>query len=178
MSNSKIELSVKNRVIITSVVTLLVWVVLLWDHFHGGVPMHHIMDREDMPALSNWWGGVLVPLLTWVVLYRIVNRNGGIVTIGKGVFYRFVLGLLFGLGISYFFTLGSDAPDYMLLGLFILAPFVPLYLGEYLLGFVLGTMYTLGGVLPVMFGLILITIYAVLYKVPRFVFNYVRSKTS
>ena len=64
----------KTRLYSTVLVTVAIWALLAWDHFHGGVPSHHILAREDLPEISNWWGGVLLPLLTWFLLYRVEKR--------------------------------------------------------------------------------------------------------
>ena len=51
----------KKSLYITGIVTAGIWSLLLWDHFNGGVPSHHIMHQKDLPAISNWWGGLLLP---------------------------------------------------------------------------------------------------------------------
>ena len=63
-----------------------------------------------------------------------------------------------------------------MLGLFGLSLFVPLYYGEYLVGFTLGTMFVFGANIPIIGGLVLITIFFVLYKLPRFIYRFVQSK--
>ncbi|HEY2092410.1 MAG TPA: hypothetical protein VGJ81_11010 [Thermoanaerobaculia bacterium] len=30
---------------------------------HGGVPVHPILRRADMPGISNWWGALIIPAL-------------------------------------------------------------------------------------------------------------------
>jgi hypothetical protein len=62
------------RILITSVVTILIFGLLLWGHFHGGVPAHHILNQKDLPEISNWWGGLLLPILTWFLFGRIETR--------------------------------------------------------------------------------------------------------
>ena len=64
----------KTSLYFTGIVTIAIWSLLAWNHYHGGVPSHHILHREDLPAISNWWGGLLLPLLTWFLLYRIQKR--------------------------------------------------------------------------------------------------------
>ena len=44
-------------------VTLL---ILLWEYFNGGVVSHNLLAREDLPAFSNFWGLLTVPLLFWI----------------------------------------------------------------------------------------------------------------
>jgi hypothetical protein len=168
----------KIRIYLTLLVTLFIWGLLIWDYFHGGVPSHHILAREDMPAFSNWWGGILIPVLTWFLTFRIQKRvaTQHLNEIPKNVWLSFLAALLFGILLSVFFMLRiSDLSGYMLLSVFVLALFFPLYRSEYLLGFILGLVYTFGGVLPILIGSILITGAFTIYKLIRpmimFVFN-------
>ena len=152
-----------------------IWLLLAWDHFHGGVPNHHLLAREDLPAVSNWWGGILVPILTWFLLYRIQKRmsvdnanNSHPLTNHSDILYGFFGALLFGVALSLFFTFeNEDMPFYMLMALFVLALFKPVYRAECFLGFLLGMTYTFGGVLPVGIGAILVLLCAILYLLIR-----------
>jgi hypothetical protein len=49
------------RPIVTVIISVLVFVFLLWDYFNGGVPSHHILHQKDLPAISNWWNLLLIP---------------------------------------------------------------------------------------------------------------------
>ena len=62
------------RIPLTITVTILIFALLIWQHFHGGVPSHHILHQADLPSISNWWGGLLLPVLTWVLSDKIQNR--------------------------------------------------------------------------------------------------------
>ena len=53
---------------LTVVATLALWSLLLWQHFHQGVPAHHLLDNPDLPVVSNWYGGLLLPVLAWGLL--------------------------------------------------------------------------------------------------------------
>ena len=63
-----------------------------------------------------------------------------------------------------------------MLGLFILALFLPLYFGEYLVGFTIGAMYVFGANIPLIGGVILLLILLILYKFPRMIIMFVQSK--
>ena len=39
---------------------------LAWEHTHGGVQSHHFLARPDLPAISNWWGLIILPSLGWL----------------------------------------------------------------------------------------------------------------
>jgi len=159
------------RLYITGLVTLSIWMLLVWQHFHDGVPSHYILNRADMPAFSNWWGGLLLPSLTWFLLLRIHKRivrhndeKSGSKKHLISIIIGFVGALLFGVMISVAFMNGhEDTTSYMVLTLFPLALLLPIFRAEYLLGFVLGMTYTFGAVLPTGFGLLLVFIFAVLY---------------
>ncbi len=161
----------KTRVYFTGIITISIWSLLIWGHFHGGVPSHHILAREDLPEISNWWGGLLIPLLSWFLIYRIqkrINKNPKVSNLPVSVLYGFLSALTFGILLSIFFTLGdSDIPGYMVQGVFIVALFLPIYRSEYLLGFVIGMTFTFGTVLPTAIGCILALISAVLYLFVR-----------
>jgi MFS family permease len=173
----------RSRIYFTVIITLAIWGLLAWNYLHGGVPSHHILAREDMPSISNWWGGLLLPVLTWFLLYRAQKRLNLLaakksmgemkvkVAIGFGV------GLLFGLLLSIFFVLGiSELPGYMILSVFIGALFFPVYRAECLLGFVIGMTYTFGAVLPTAIGSMLALVGALIYLLIRPAMLFVISK--
>ena len=147
------KLTLKTRLIFTGIVTIFIWGHLAWDYFHEGVPTHRILHREDLPGISNWWGGIVLPLITWFLLYLIqnrmnVNNKSNINSNSIHFVYRFLGAFLFGILLSIFFIIGSDMSGYMMIGIIPLSFFIPLYRPEYLLGFVLGATYTFGAILP------------------------------
>lgn len=179
--NEKISLNTK--LYFTGIVTIGIWSLLAWDHYHGGVPSHHLLNRKDLPAISNWWGGLLLPLLTWFLLDRIQKRfmqdkveKSTVLKRRAKIIYRFTCALLFGILLSLFFTFGyTDISGYMFIVLFLLALFFPVYRAECLLGFVIGMTFTFGGVLPTAVGSILVLIGALLYLYVRPAILYISS---
>ncbi len=164
------------RILITGVVTILILVLLLWQYFHGGVPSHHILNREDLPKISNWWGGLLLPILTWLLLSKIENRiskkdysltqqtkNQNIRILGL-----FLLGLIFGIVLATSF-MNDYKPflDNVLYIFLILSLIVPIYYSEFILGFVLGMTYTFGAILPTAFILIIAVLGFLIYRFIR-----------
>jgi hypothetical protein len=184
--NEKMFSALRLRLYGTGIVTLAIWSLLLWNYFHGGVPSHHILARRDLPEISNWWGAVVLPLLTWFLLTRIQKRvvsakdeqaPAVAASFPMSIVYAFAGTLLFGILLSVFFSLHyTDIPGYMLQGLFLLALFLPLYRAEYLLGFVIGMTYTFGAVLPTGIGSIIALICAVIYLFLRRAILFVVSK--
>jgi hypothetical protein len=174
----------KTRLWLTGIVTIAIWSLLIWNHYHGGVPSHHILARKDLPEISNWWGGLLLPLLTWLLLYRIqkrlllnsVDKSATLMLPVNNILFGFAGALLFGILLAAFFTFGyADIPGYMLIGLLLLALFFPIYRAECLLGFVIGMTFTFGAVLPTGVGSLLALTGAVLYLAVRPVILYVTS---
>lgn len=172
-------MSFKIRVYCTAFVTLVICSLLAWNYYHGGVPSHHVLAREDLPLISNWWGAVLLPLLTWFLSGRVQKRiqqkgtDFSATTIPVKIIYAFLTALLFGATLATFFTVGPEEYcGYMLMSVLALAFFLPVYRAECLLGFVLGMTYTFGAVLPTLIGTVLLLISVVLYKLLRPAFLY------
>lgn len=163
----------RSRLYFTGFATLAIAALLTWNYFDGGVPSHHVLADESLPLISNWWGALLIPSLTWFLTYRIQKRvypAGNAETSKKlnQALIGFVAALIFGALLAAFFTLGlSDLPGYMLLGLLPIAFFLPIYRAECLLGFVFGMTYTFGAVLPTGVGTILALIGAAIYLLIR-----------
>lgn len=183
----KKKLTLKFRLIFTGIVTLLVGLHLAWDYFHGGVPSHHLLNNEDLSAISNWWGVLILPVFTWFLLSQIKKRGNP----AKGpdrfdswlaIRCGFFSTLLFGLALSYFFTIGSDIPGNMMLGLLAISFVIPIHRPEYLLGFILGMFYTFGVILLVTIGTVLWLLFTVYYKLIRrgvlFLFSKINSTTA
>jgi hypothetical protein len=122
--------------------------LLAWQHLHGGVPAHHLLGREDLPSISNWWGLAGLPALTWFLLGRIERRRP--VADSPAPASGFAGALVFGALLALFFGLGrGDMCEHLVEGLPLIALTYPIYRAECVLGFVLGMTYTFGPVLPV-----------------------------
>ena len=163
------KLSGNRRILITGIVTLLVWGHILWDYFHGGIPTHYVLHDKDLPGIPNWWGGIILPIFTWFLLYRIHKR---IDAVGnreslRVIALRFLAGLAFAITISVCFLNDIDVVDYLMGLLFLLAFIFPLYKSEYLLGWVIGAAYTFGAIIPMGFGSMLCLLFFLFYKGTR-----------
>jgi len=129
-----------------------------WEYGHGGVAAHHPLNDATLPAISNWWGLLVVPLLVWFGIKRIDRRAATLVQAGSRerfatlVRLRFVLALAWGGALALAFSYGHPAVNMLFIGAFVLAPLVHGYRAEYLLGFALGMTFTFGAVLPVLVG--------------------------
>lgn len=130
-----------------------------WEHTHGGVALHHLLNRADLPAISNWWGVLLIPALTWFLTGRILRRIGarnGVTSPAARlpILAGFVGALAYGAGLSLAFTLNSPVVSTVFLGLFAVSVLVRSYRAQYVLGFVLGMTFTFGAVLPTAIALV------------------------
>ncbi len=160
------KLLVKQKVIFTAIVSLVLWLLLIFDHFNGGVSSHHILNKKELPEISNWWGGILLPILTWFLLSRVDKRlkKNNKSNLPKSVYYGFGASLSFGIALSAFFSFGySNISGIMIQSVLLMALFYPIYQAECLLGFVLGMTFTFGAVLPTGIGAILALISTFLY---------------
>ena len=166
------------RLQVTAMVTLFIWSHILWDYFHGGIPIHYLFHDPDLPGIPNWVGGCILPFFTWFLLHRIHKRReaSDAKESIRLIIYRFLVALSIAVFISVCFTSGIDAIDYIMLGIMILAFVFPLYKAEYLLGWVLGSALTFGAVIPMVFGSVLALIFWFFYKIGRGVLGVLRPK--
>lgn len=152
-------------------VTLFIGGVLLWEHFHGGIPSHHLLHQENLPSISNAWSAALLPILSWILLNRIeirLNRKPDSTQGITKILWLFLSGLLFGTLLSLSFTY-NYVPflDNVLLILLFISFLIPIFYAEFILGFVLAMTITFGAILPTLFILIFATIGFVIYRFIR-----------
>ncbi len=129
---------------------------LSWEHFHGGVQTHHILRRPDFPAMSNWWGLVLLPVLTWFLIERIQKRIAVSADAQQATSKQtlrsimgFIYALLLGMLLSISFIRGDENVSFILLSsMLALAVLLPVYRAECVLGLVLGMTVAFGAVIP------------------------------
>ncbi|MBS1609336.1 MAG: hypothetical protein JSS70_11380 [Bacteroidetes bacterium] len=163
------------KILITGIITILILGLLLGQQVHGGVPGHHILDRKDLPVISNWWGALLLPVLTWLLLSRIEKRlmqHGASMRESNHQTIKFLrlfsFGLFFGILLAVpFLTNFKLFLDNVLYLILLLSLFVPLFYAELILGFILGMTYTFGAVLPTAFILLMAALSFVIYRFIR-----------
>ena len=159
------------RVLLTAVVTLLAMLHLLWEHLHGGVASHHLLNRADLPSISNYWGLLLLPLMSWFVIGRVERRlaakrehGDGQANAMRSVTVAFLLSVLAGGLLSLAFTLGlGDMAFYTLLGILLAGLMLPVYRAECILGFVMGMTFAFGAILPSLVATVVASISALLH---------------
>lgn len=163
----KAKLDQNGRLLITVIVTLLVWGHIAWDYFHGGIPTHFLFQDENMPGIPNWLGGIVLPFFTYFLLYRIHKRidSPNSKENIQQVVLSFLASALVAISIAICFTNGIDVIDYIMGALLILAFFKPLYKAEYLLGWILGSSFTFGAIIPIVFGSLICLLFFIFYKI-------------
>lgn len=142
------------RIGLTVLATLAIWSLLAWQHFHGGVPAHHLLANPDLPRVSNWWGGLLLPSLAWGLLGLTRRRLKATDRPGlQPVIVGLAAGAAYGAAMSVTFFSGHESiTSTLFFGLLPLALLLPVHRPECLLGFVLGMSVGFGAVLPTLFG--------------------------
>jgi hypothetical protein len=145
--------------------------LLVWQHLHGGVPGHSFLARDDMPVISNWWGALVLPALTWLLTGRLISR---LARVGGDAARRahesrvaalaFAGALVYGSVMAVGFSSGrTEVSSQLFLALPVLGLLLPLFRAEYVLGFVLGLTYTFGAVLPVVIASAVAAVSAILH---------------
>ena len=148
-----------------------------WDDLHGGVPAHHLLANPDLPAVSNWWGLLLIPLLTWWTVGQVQRRRQHARMAPRfPPVAAFVCALVYGGLLAALFASGSALVDFVFFGLLAVALVVRLWHAEYLLGFVFGMMFVTGPVLPAMFGALIALFSWLVQSAARAVWRKLRSR--
>lgn len=151
-----------------------------WEYTHGGVKSHHLLNRADLPAVSNWWGLLVLPVLG-LLAGEVVRRRSGDAASAIARALAAALGaMLAGALLSLVFITGNEPiAGFVLLGVFASGLLLPIYRAEYLFGFVLGMAPTFGAVLPTLVGLVAGAVSAVfqllVYRMVAKVYRHLRT---
>lgn len=161
---------------ITGLVALAELGHLAWEHLHGGVLSHHLLNRADLPAISNAWGAVFLPALAWFLAGSVLKRASTPRAV-SGIAASFFGSLLVGVALSAAFANGlADASSYIFLGILLCGLLLPVYRGEYVLGFVLGMTFTFGAMLPTAAAAFVAVVSAIAHHVVRPAFGWLLAK--
>ena len=149
---------------------------LTWEYSHGGVLSHHLLNQADLPAISNAWGAVFLPALAWFLSGRFLKRATAPPAV-KSIAAAFLASLLVGVALSAAFTNGfDDASSYIFLGILLFGLVLPVYRGEYVLGFVLGMSFTFGAMLPTFAAAFIAVVSAISHYLVRPAFGWLAAK--
>lgn len=147
------------RLYATGLVSGAIWLLLVWQYFHDGIPAHHLFANPNLPEVSNAWGGLLLPLLTAFLLYRIQKKiqaagEGPIqLTLFRHAVYSFGVAWLYAVVLALAFSFGyPSVSNFMFIAMLGMALIFPLYRAAFYLGLVLGLTNFFGAVLPTLVG--------------------------
>ncbi len=140
-----------NRILFTLSVAGFALLHIAIELLEGGVRVHYPLMREDLPAISNWWGLIVLPSLA-CLLYSFMQQGGqdsGPMGLSWVALYRLLAGFVYGglLAGTFEFGLGQT-PLYLLMCLIVGGIAYPIYRAELVLGFIMGMTYTFGAVIP------------------------------
>jgi hypothetical protein len=141
---------------VIALVTLSYWGLLAYQYTHGGVTGHSFLARADMPMISNWWGGVTLPLVAFVLTGRVQRRLRVFGTDAaradaalRSAAIAFVGAALYGAAMATGFLTGYDSvSSFLFTALPLVGLLLPVFRAEYLLGFIAALSMVFGGVLP------------------------------
>jgi len=153
---------------VVAVATLFVITHLAWEYTHGGVVSHHFLASHDMPAISNWWGLVILPMLGWLASWFVIRRAAEESKVLPKAFAGALGALLIGIALSFSYQTGHEQiSSYIFFGVLLSGLLLPIYRAEYVFGFVLGMAFVFGAVLPILAALIGVTISAIFHLLIR-----------
>lgn len=129
---------------------------LLWEYSNGGVLSHHLLNNSDYPAVSNWWGLIILPSLAWFTTARIYKRvvvqsesESADSKIPRAILVGFLGMLSISIIQSLAFNFGyPNITMYLALSILLAGLFLPIYRTECILGHVLGAVFIFGPVIP------------------------------
>ena len=159
------------RVGITALVLVAELAHLAWEHLNGGIVSHNLLDRADLPAISNAWGILVLPALAGFASGRVENRvarRSAVDGTACGPPWSLITGFVGSLSLGILLSV-AFSNDYetmassLFLGMFALALLVRVYRAEYLLGFVVGMTFVFGAVLPTLIGSVIAAVSAVVH---------------
>lgn len=133
-------------------------VQLATEALGGGVQAHHLLNRADMPAISNWFGLLTLPAIGFALGLR--ARGQGRFT--RAMWTGLIQSFLYGTALATGFEFGAQAVmQTLFFGLFVVAVLAPIHRAECIAGFVAGMAFTFGGVLPLLVALVFAAVSAV-----------------
>jgi hypothetical protein len=142
--------------------------LLAWEYTHGGVVSHHFLDRRDMPAVFNWWGLVVLPVLGWLASWSVLRRAAVEPKALRKAFTAALGALLAGVAMSVSFITGhQQITSYVFFAALLSGLVLRTYRAEYVFSFVLGTAVVFGMVLPTIGALVAVGISAAFHLLVR-----------
>jgi hypothetical protein len=169
MTNKSL-LGSKNIGFILAILPSVYGLYLLYLQLNGGVPSHHFLANESYPKISNWYGLLVISILSFITYEKYKTTP-----FLKKELVESIIAILYGLLIYLCFKnhIKFDS-SFLFIGIFIIGIIYPIYRIHIYFGVILGMTYGFGALLPaVMIGLavLLSWISHTLIKVVRERFN-------
>lgn len=139
---------------------------LAWEASHGGIRSHHLLNQADLPAVSNGWGLLVLPVLGWLAAWFVRRRATRSADASRRALAAFCGSLLVGLALSAAFRLEwSNVTAGLFFAVLLGGVALRTYRAEYVFGFVLGMTFVFGSVLPTLAALVAGTVSALAHFV-------------
>lgn len=65
-----------SRILLCLLSTIYIFVYLIFEHFTTGVQGHYPFHDDSLPFISNWWGIIVVPLVTFCLTTLLTKHYG------------------------------------------------------------------------------------------------------
>lgn len=128
---------------------------LAWEASHGGIKSHHLLNQADLPAVSNVWGLLVLPVLGWLAAYFVRRRAASSAHAPNRALAAFCGSLVVALALSAAFRLElGNVTAGLFFAVLLSGVALRTYRAEYVFGFVLGMTFVFGSVLPTMAALV------------------------
>lgn len=128
---------------------------LAWEATHGGIRSHHLLNQADLPAISNGWGLLVLPVLGWMTAWFVGRRAMTRAHAASRALAAFCGALAVGLALAAAFRMELSGVAAGLFFAVLLSGLVlRTYRAEYVFGFVLGMTFVFGSVLPTMVAVV------------------------
>lgn len=146
----------RSRALFTLLVAALALAHLAWQWANGGIASHHLLADPDLPAVSNGWGIVALPALTWLLSGRFLRRATSSMA-ARLILIAAVGSAAAGIALSLAFSYGTtDQASLVLLAILLCGIALPIHRAEFLFGFVLAMAWTFGPILPILIGAVIV----------------------
>ena len=128
-------------------------VMLGWETLNGGVAAHHLLGDPTLPAVSNLWGLLLLPLLAWWTVSQVQRRAERETTPPRlDPVFGFYAALLYAGMMALVYSQAGIFAVFLVVGIVMYAAIARLWHAQYLLGFVFGMAFVLGPVQSALLG--------------------------
>ncbi|WP_166425984.1 hypothetical protein [Paraglaciecola sp. 20A4] len=141
-----------SRILVTLLVTAFTAIHLCYQYLTTGIEAHHFFADPDLPAISNLWGLLILPVLAWLTGTLIRKKQGNVFPLK--IWLQIALTGLYAATMAWLFFSGFESvvSTIALPIILCVALFYPIYQPQYLLAYVVVSSIGFGAALPMIFG--------------------------